>query len=115
MAFDQILLDAPCSGLGTLARHPDLRWRVHERDLAAHAARQRRLLDAIAPLARVGGRIVYATCSSENEENDEVVEAFLAGRSEYRREALPESAADLATGDAGFFAALLRREGPVPS
>ncbi len=115
MAFDQILLDAPCSGLGTLARHPDLRWRVHGPDLASHAARQRRLLDALAPLLRVGGRIVYATCSSEPEENDQVVAAFLAARRDYRLEALPAAAADLATGEAGFFAAVLRREGDSPS
>jgi len=115
MAFDQILLDAPCSGLGTVARHPDLRWRIHERDLASHAARQLRLLVALAPLLRDGGRIIYATCSSEPEENEQVVTAFLAVRSEYRREALPAAWADLATGDAGFFAAILRREGASPS
>lgn len=107
--FDQILVDAPCSGLGTLARHPDLRWRVVESDLAAHAARQRRLLDALAPLARRGGRLVYATCSSEAEENQDVVSSFLAQHDDFQEEPLPGDSSDLATADSGFFAAVLRR------
>jgi len=115
MSFDQVLVDAPCSGLGTLARHPDLRWRVHERDLTAHAARQGRILEALAPLTCEGGSIVYATCSSEPEENDRVVERFLEARSDFRRGALPAGDTDLASGDEGFFAAVLRREGPTPS
>ncbi len=115
LAFDQVLVDAPCTGLGTLARHPDLRWRVAESDLAAHAARQGRLLHALASATRHGGRIVYATCSSEPEENDQVVDGFLATHPEFHREALPESARGLGTGDAGFFAAILRRERASPS
>ena len=107
--FDQMLADAPCSGLGTLARHPDLRWRVIESDLAAHAARQRRLLEALAPLARRAGRLVYATCSSEAEENHDVVRTFLASHHDFHEEPLPDDARDLASGDLGFFAAVLRR------
>ncbi|HET7295088.1 MAG TPA: transcription antitermination factor NusB [Vicinamibacteria bacterium] len=107
--FERMLLDAPCSGLGTLARHPDLRWRVTEADLAAHAARQRRLLDALAPLTRPGGQLVYATCSSEAEENRDVVRGFLADRGGFVEEPLPRDASNLATGDEGFFAAILRR------
>src|SRR5262245_46136126 len=72
-AFDTVLLDAPCSGLGTLARHADLRWRVQPDDLARQAARQRQLLASLAPLVRPGGRLVYATCSTEPEENEDVV------------------------------------------
>lgn len=107
--FEQVLLDAPCSGLGTLARNPDLRWRVREGDLASHAARQRDLLAAVAPLVRPGGRLVYATCSSEPEENAAVVTGFLEAHAGFTRLPLPSEAATLETGDAGFFAAVLGR------
>lgn len=76
--FDTVLLDAPCSGLGTLGRHPDIRWRVQPSDLARHAARQRALLRSLARLVRPGGRLVYATCSLEPEEGEDVIEAALA-------------------------------------
>ena len=77
-AFDHVLVDAPCSGLGTVRRDPDLKWRRNEVDLPALAAAQLALLDRAAACVKPGGRLVYATCSSEPEENDEVVHAFLA-------------------------------------
>jgi 16S rRNA (cytosine967-C5)-methyltransferase len=76
-AFDRVLVDAPCSGLGTIRRDPDIRWRRKESDLAELAAAQGDLLDRAASVVRSGGRLVYATCSSEPEENDAVVDAFL--------------------------------------
>jgi 16S rRNA (cytosine967-C5)-methyltransferase len=76
--FDRVLLDAPCSGLGTLRRDPDIRWRRLEDDLPALAAVQRRMIDHAAACVSPGGRLIYATCSSEPEENDAVVDAFLA-------------------------------------
>lgn len=106
--FAQVLLDAPCSGLGTLAHHPDLRWRVREADLPRHAARQSRLLRATAPLVRGGGRLVYSTCSTEPEENQAVVDAFVA-ETGFRLETLPAWAVALGTAGPGFFAAVLRR------
>jgi 16S rRNA (cytosine967-C5)-methyltransferase len=75
--FDWILLDAPCSGLGTIRRDPDLRWRRAEADLPALAAAQLRMLRETARILRPGGRLLYATCSSEPEENEDVVSAFL--------------------------------------
>ncbi|MBI2187584.1 MAG: 16S rRNA (cytosine(967)-C(5))-methyltransferase RsmB [Acidobacteria bacterium] len=82
--FDRVLVDAPCSGLGTIRRDPDIRWRRTERDLVVFARDQLALLERAAAAVRPGGRLVYATCSSEPEENEAVVDAFLAGRSEFR-------------------------------
>jgi 16S rRNA (cytosine967-C5)-methyltransferase len=75
--FDLVLLDVPCSGLGTLRRDPDIRWRRKEEDLAPLAAAQRVMLDQASTVVRPGGRLVYATCSSEPDENEAVVGAFL--------------------------------------
>jgi len=76
--FDLVLVDAPCSGLGTLRRDPDIRWRRHERDLPTLAATQLVMLQHAADAVAPGGRLVYATCSSEPDENEGVVDAFLA-------------------------------------
>jgi 16S rRNA (cytosine967-C5)-methyltransferase len=76
--FRAILLDAPCSSLGTLARNPDIKWRVQEKDLADFASGQIRLLTACAEILERGGRLVYSTCSTEPEENQEVIRRFVA-------------------------------------
>jgi 16S rRNA (cytosine967-C5)-methyltransferase len=105
--FDAVLLDAPCTGLGNLARHPELRWTVREPDVAACAARQRRLLAAT--LARVGpgGRLAYAVCSLEPEEGPELVRAG-GGPAGFR---LASERAWTPEGDQteGFYVALLQR------
>jgi 16S rRNA (cytosine967-C5)-methyltransferase len=83
--FDRILVDAPCSGTGTLARHPEIRWRLRPEQLAEfHALQAGMLMMALAALAR-GGRLVYSTCSIEPEENDEVVAKALAASRSVRR------------------------------
>ncbi len=76
--FDGVLLDAPCTGLGTLRRHPEIRWRRHERDLPRMAERQRELLERVATTVRPGGYLLYAVCSPEPEEGEGVVEPFVA-------------------------------------
>jgi len=76
--FDCVLVDAPCSGLGILRRDPDIRWRRREDDLPALAAAQLVMLQHAAEVVSPGGRLVYATCSSEPEENEGVAAAFLA-------------------------------------
>jgi 16S rRNA (cytosine967-C5)-methyltransferase len=76
--FDCVLVDAPCSGLGTLRRDPDIRWRRGESDLPSLAARELAMLMHAAEMVAPGGRLIYATCSSEPEENEEIVEKFLA-------------------------------------
>ena len=75
--FDRVLVDAPCSGLGTIRRDPDIRWRRAAGDLPRLADQQIELVTRAAETVRPGGRLVYATCSSEPEENERVVEAFL--------------------------------------
>ena len=83
-AFDRALVDAPCSGLGTLRRDPDIKWRRHESELPGLAERQLALLTRAAAVVRPRGRLVYATCSSEPEENERVVDAFLAKEPAFR-------------------------------
>jgi 16S rRNA (cytosine967-C5)-methyltransferase len=80
-AFECVLVDAPCSGLGTLRRDPDIRWRRHEQELPAFAAAELTMLQRAATCVAPGGRLVYATCSSEPEENEDVVATFVAATS----------------------------------
>ncbi|MCW5978249.1 MAG: hypothetical protein KIT09_09240 [Bryobacteraceae bacterium] len=105
--FDRILLDAPCSGTGTLGRNPEIKWRIQPSDLAGHQARQIRMLrNAIAALAP-GGRLVYSTCSLEYEENQAVVEEALADApEEVRLELMIQRVPGVDPGD-GFFAAVI--------
>ena len=77
--FDIVFVDAPCSGLGTVRRDPDIRWRRSERDLQPLAAAQSHMIRNAADVVRQGGRLIYSTCSSEPEENDAIVQRFLAG------------------------------------
>ncbi len=108
---DAVLVDAPCSATGTMARHPDARWRLSPRLIGRAAARQRELLHAAAPLVRPGGLLIYATCSLEPEENGDVVNDFLQRHREFARE--PERgavAAELLTAD-GDFQSLPQRHG----
>ena len=77
-AFDLVLVDAPCSGLGTLRRDPDIRWKIQPQDLVRLAAVQAGLLQRVASLVAPGGQLLYATCSSEPDENEDVVNGFLA-------------------------------------
>ncbi len=82
--FDCVIVDAPCSGLGTLRRDPDIRWRREEADLATLAAAQRTMIANGAAMVAPGGRLVYATCSSEPEENDAIVDGFLGRHGDFR-------------------------------
>ena len=84
-AFSRVLLDAPCSGLGTLRRDPDIRWRRREEDLPALALAQSQMLAHAAACVAPGGRLIYATCSSEPEENEQVVERFMASGEPFAR------------------------------
>ncbi|HEX4824994.1 MAG TPA: 16S rRNA (cytosine(967)-C(5))-methyltransferase RsmB [Candidatus Polarisedimenticolaceae bacterium] len=107
--FDDVLVDAPCSGTGTLRRHPEIRWRLRPDDLPVLAARQRKILASAAALVRPGGRLGYAVCSLEPEEGEEVVASFLDAHPAFSRtgEILRTSPAH-APQD-GFYAVLLTR------
>jgi len=81
--IDRVLVDAPCSGLGTLRRHPDLKWRQTPQTVAAHAELQKAILTSAARLLKPGGRLVYATCSLLPDENEAVADAFSGAHSDY--------------------------------
>jgi len=93
--FDCVLVDAPCSGLGILRRDPDIRWRRRESDLPLLAAAQLQMLRQAADVVAAGGRLIYATCSSEAEENEDVADAFLAGASQFAPIDARRASADL--------------------
>jgi 16S rRNA (cytosine967-C5)-methyltransferase len=87
--LDAILLDAPCTASGIVRRHPDVRWLRRESDVAQLAEQQRVLLDALWPLLRPGGRLVYATCSVFRAEGSDQVKAFLERHTDARATAAP--------------------------
>lgn len=105
--LDRVLVDAPCSGLGTLRRHPDLKWRQTPAAVAAFAAQQTAILASAARLLKPGGRLVYATCSLLTDENEAIAAAFDAAQSGWR----PLSAATLLA-DAGVHDPAALASGP---
>ena len=122
--IDRVLVDAPCSGFGTLRRNPDLKWRHGQQAVAQMAQKQSRILDAAARLVKPGGRLVYATCSILRQENEAVAERFETGNRAFRRlpcdELLAAQRISLEVGDYlrlwphlhhtdGFFAAAFER------
>jgi 16S rRNA (cytosine967-C5)-methyltransferase len=122
--IDRVLVDAPCSGFGTLRRNPDLKWRHGPQAIAELAAKQARILEAAARLLKPGGRLVYATCSILPEENEAIADAFGAAHAEFAprscRELLAAQRIDLDCGERlrlwphrhgcdGFFAAAYER------
>jgi 16S rRNA (cytosine967-C5)-methyltransferase len=122
--MDRVLVDAPCTGFGTLRRNPDLKWRHDESDVAELVQRQASILAAAATLVKPGGRLVYATCSVLPEENDAIVDAFLGAHTHFHEgdaaAELARAGIDLDTGARlrlapqqhgcdGFFAAILAR------
>ncbi|CDW93237.1 MULTISPECIES: RsmB/NOP family class I SAM-dependent RNA methyltransferase [unclassified Thiomonas] len=82
---DRVLVDAPCSGLGTLRRNPDMKWRQKPEDIAELTTKQANILQSAATLLKPGGRLVYATCSVLPEENSGIVNAFLAAHPDFER------------------------------
>jgi 16S rRNA (cytosine967-C5)-methyltransferase len=96
-SFDLVLLDAPCSGLGTLQRHPEIKWRITEDRIAELAELQKRLLSNAARQLRAGGLLVYSVCSTEPEEGEQIIEWFRSEHEGFRdmtRERLVELGVD---------------------
>ncbi|MDG1074929.1 MAG: RsmB/NOP family class I SAM-dependent RNA methyltransferase [Methylophilaceae bacterium] len=125
--FDRVLVDAPCSGLGTLRRNPDLKWRQTQEDVAELNVKQANILARAAKLTKVGGRVVYATCSLLREENEAIAEAFLSTHPDFSlipaNEVLAQQSIQLDTGvylnllphlhgTDGFFAAVFEKHTP---
>ena len=123
--IDRVLVDAPCSGLGTLRRNPDMKWRQTVETIAEMHAKQVNILTSAARLLKAGGRLVYGTCSFLNEENEDVVAEFLQNNADFTlvpmRAVLEEQKIALEMGDYlkllpnlhqtdGFFAAVLERK-----
>jgi 16S rRNA (cytosine967-C5)-methyltransferase len=108
--YDAVLADAPCSNTGVLARRPEARWRIKERHLPGLAERQLKILKDAAAWLRPGGALVYSTCSLEAEENQGVVDLFLAGhRGSFDLEEARTVYPDQGAGDGGFMARLRLR------
>jgi len=111
-SFDRILVDAPCSGLGTLARHADARWRIDPAAIDELVALQRQLLDGLLPLLKPQGHLVYATCTVHPRENNQLIEAVLADHQELQlRQSWQLWPGEVAGAGDGFYAALLERQG----
>lgn len=122
--FDRVLVDAPCSGLGTLRRNPDLKWRQMPEDVAELNVKQANILARAAKLTKTGGRLIYATCSLLNDENENIAEQFLATHPDFKllnaAEILAQQQIELDTGNYlkllphlhntdGFFAAVFEK------
>ncbi|MBI4988194.1 MAG: RsmB/NOP family class I SAM-dependent RNA methyltransferase [Rhodocyclales bacterium] len=122
--IDRVLVDAPCSGLGTLRRNPDLKWRQTPEGVAELSRKQHDILKGASRLVKQGGRLVYATCSILPEENEAIVAGFLAAHPDFRQvsaqDILAQQGIALECGDTlrltphahgtdGFFAAVLER------
>jgi 16S rRNA (cytosine967-C5)-methyltransferase len=123
--IDRVLVDAPCSGMGTLRRNPDVKWRQQPEGIAELTEKQASILDGAARLVKFGGRLVYATCSLLDEENEGIVQGFLASHPDFElvpmHKVLAEQRIPLEMGDYlkmlphkhgtdGFFAAVLERK-----
>jgi 16S rRNA (cytosine967-C5)-methyltransferase len=123
--IDRVLVDAPCSGMGTLRRNPDVKWRQQPQDIVELTEKQASILDGAARLVKFGGRLVYATCSLLDEENTGIVQGFLATHPDFElvpmHKVLAEQRIPLEMGDYlkmlphkhgtdGFFAAVLERK-----
>jgi 16S rRNA (cytosine967-C5)-methyltransferase len=112
--FDRVLADVPCSASGIARRRPDLKWLRRAADLQSFATRQAAILDALWQVLGANGKLLYATCSVFPEENDRVIDAFLARQTGARRLPLPDGAGAQSLPDAGqdgFFYALIEKTG----
>lgn len=108
-SFDKVLLDAPCSGTGTLRRNPEIRWRLAEDDIQAFAGNQKKFLGNAAEVVKPHGRLVYSTCSVERDENENVIEEFVARDKRFKLLST-ERTWPHRHGSDGFFIAVLEKQ-----
>jgi 16S rRNA (cytosine967-C5)-methyltransferase len=99
-SFDRILVDAPCSGTGTLARNPEIRWRITPEDIQRLATQQLEILSNASEVVKQGGRLIYSTCSVEREENEDVVAKFLRDNNHFRQVPLSSKSGVMTEGGA---------------
>ncbi|MDA1314924.1 MAG: hypothetical protein O2968_16445 [Acidobacteria bacterium] len=105
--FDRILVDVPCSGTGTLARNPDIKWRLRPEDIQDLAEKQKAILSNALDRLAPGGLLIYSTCSLEPEENQQVVNAVLEARPRFSAEPVLARIPGRDPGD-GFYACRIR-------
>jgi len=101
--FDQVLVDAPCSGTGTLRRNPEIKWRTKALDLEGYAATQKTILQNAAPAVKKGGHLIYCTCSLMPAENEDVIRQFLVNNPQFILAPIPEAIKKPLIDKNGFF------------
>jgi 16S rRNA (cytosine967-C5)-methyltransferase len=101
--FDQVLVDAPCSGTGTLRRNPEIKWRTQAIDLSGFAVNQKTILQNAAPAVKKGGRLIYCTCSLLPAENEDVIRQFLTNNPQFALGPIPEAIKKPLIDKNGFF------------
>ncbi len=125
-SYDRVLIDAPCSGLGTIGRHPDIKWNRTEPDIKRISRVQRKILENSAEAVKPGGMLLYAVCTYTREENKTVIDNFISRSKQFSvvdlRDTVPEWGTNLIDNDGffrsyphknnmdGFFAALLKKD-----
>jgi len=109
--FDKILVDAPCSGLGTLRRNPEIKWRSSPEDVTKCAALQKAILDNAAPYLKKGGSLIYSTCTIMPEENEEVIEEFISLHRNFICISPPDTIDSRVIDERGYFQAYPHRHG----
>jgi 16S rRNA (cytosine967-C5)-methyltransferase len=102
-AFDKILLDAPCSGTGTLKRNPEIKWRISGNDVKKMVALQKAILKKAVLYLKKGGRLIYSTCSMLSEENESVIKDIITSHSDFKIAGSPETIHPLLTDRRGYF------------
>jgi 16S rRNA (cytosine967-C5)-methyltransferase len=110
-SFDRILIDAPCTGLGTLRRNPEIKWRAFSADAAKCSVMQKAILENAAPCLKRGGSLIYSTCTITEEENEEVIEDFTGRHPDFICICPPDTINSSLVDDHGYFRSYPHRHG----
>lgn len=109
--FDKIIVDAPCSGLGTLRRNPEIKWRSSPDDVTKFAAQQKAIMNNAALSLKKGGSLIYSTCTIMPEENEEVIDEFIAHHRNFICIRPPDTIDSRFVSDRGYFQSYPHRHG----